>query len=62
MICVDVKKRYSVQQCLNDKWIKDNTIVEKCIPTSALNKIEHFNAKNKLKQAVITFIVSQTLS
>lgn len=62
MLDVDVKKRYSIQQCLNDKWLKENCKSDSYVPTNALNKIGSFSTKNKLKQAVFTFIVTQIMN
>lgn len=64
-LTLDHKKRTSATDALRHPWFKEYALkekIEKSIATKALTNLKNFNANIKLKQATLTFIVSQLVS
>jgi calcium-dependent protein kinase len=64
MLDFNPTSRYSASECLNHKWLTDNT--KKTIDTKfsikCLNNMKKFHAERKLQQAALTYIVNHLLS
>ncbi len=61
----DPAKRISAEDALRHPWYKKyakHEKVEKQLASTALNNLKNFRAEQKLKQATLTFIVSQLLN
>jgi len=61
MLTFNPADRISAREALNDKWIQNNT---SSIPINqkTLKNLADFSSRNKLKQAILTFIVTQMTS
>lgn len=65
MLTYDYKKRVSTQECLDHPWIRkmiqmherDEKPLEKDVVSNVINNIRNFNAKEKLQQAAIAYII-----
>ena len=61
----DSDKRTSAGEALNHPWFKKfakHDKVEKGLANKALSNLKNFRAEQKLKQATLTYIVSQLLN
>jgi len=61
MMEIDVNKRYSAEQALNDPWIKKMcgaTEVDRPLAISALKNLKSFRAEKKLQEATWVFLVT----
>ncbi len=61
----DPAKRVSAEDALQHPWFTKyakHEKVEKSLASTALNNLKNFRAEQKLKQATLTFIVSQLLN
>jgi calcium-dependent protein kinase len=56
--------RYSASDCLNHKWLTDNTKrnIDTKFSIKCLNNMKKFHAERKLQQAALTYIVNHLLS
>jgi calcium-dependent protein kinase len=56
--------RYSAGDCLNHKWLTDNTKrnIDTKFSIKCLNNMKKFHAERKLQQAALTYIVNNLLS
>jgi calcium-dependent protein kinase len=56
--------RYSASECLNHKWLTDNTkkTIDPKFSIKCLNNMKRFHAERKLQQAALTYIVNHLLS
>jgi len=61
MLTFNPADRINARQALNDKWIQNNTQASP-INQKALKNLADFSSRNKLKQAILTFIVTQMTS
>jgi len=61
MLTFNPADRISAREALNDKWIQANAISAP-ISQKALKNLSDFSTRNKLKQAILTFIVTQMTS
>jgi calcium-dependent protein kinase len=61
MLTFNPADRISAREALNDKWIQNNTIGAP-LNQKALRNLADFSSRNKLKQAILTFIVTQMTS
>ena len=62
LLCKDSRARFSAQECLNHSWLQEgptgqDTYCSDEVMHSVLNNIISFNAKEKLQQATIAYIV-----
>jgi len=57
LLCVDPKKRYTPQQCLEHPWILDHSDKEK-LP-KIIDKLKQFNARRKFKITVEAVLAAQ---
>ena len=57
---MDPTKRLSASEALNDPWVQSNA-PQLAMSKKALSSLTQFQSKNKMKQAVMTFIVSQLI-
>lgn len=64
LLTYDPNMRPSAQQCLQHKWIADQTTValDETVSLNALNNLKTFRADETLKQATYAYIASQMLS
>eukprot|EP00826_Nyctotherus_ovalis_P034981 TRINITY_DN2959_c0_g4_i1.p1 TRINITY_DN2959_c0_g4~~TRINITY_DN2959_c0_g4_i1.p1 ORF type:complete len:395 (-),score=98.65 TRINITY_DN2959_c0_g4_i1:60-1244(-) len=64
MLTKDMDKRCTASEALSHKWIQvaDESAVEVYQARAQLNELREFNARHKLQQAALTFIVSQLIS
>jgi len=58
MLTFNPSERISARQALDDKWIQNNTSSTP-LSQKALKNLSDFSTRNKLKQAILTFIVTQ---
>lgn len=61
MLTFNPADRISAREALNDKWIQNNTSGAP-LNQKALKNLADFSSRNKLKQAILTFIVTQMTS
>lgn len=61
MLTFNPQDRISAREALNDKWIQNNTSGAP-LNQKALKNLADFSSRNKLKQAILTFIVTQMTS
>jgi len=61
MLTFNPADRITARQALNDKWIQNNTQASP-INQKTLKNLADFSSRNKLKQAILTFIVTQMTS
>jgi len=61
MLTFNPADRITARQALNDKWIQNNTSSTP-LDQKALKNLSDFSSRNKLKQAILTFIVTQMTS
>ncbi|EGR29125.1 hypothetical protein IMG5_162280 [Ichthyophthirius multifiliis] len=61
MLTYDSKKRISALQALNDNWVQKNA---PAIPVNnkTLQNLSNFQSRSKIKQAIMTYIVSQMIT
>jgi calcium-dependent protein kinase len=61
MLTYNAKERISALEALNDKWIQANAC-QNTLNIKVLSNLSGFHAKNKLKQAILSFIATQVVS
>jgi len=61
MLTFNPTDRISAREALNDKWIQNNA-AQGTINQRTLKNLADFSTRNKLKQAILTFIVTQMTS
>jgi calcium-dependent protein kinase len=64
MLEFNPQTRYSASDCLNHKWLTDNTkkVIDTKFSIKCLNNMKKFHAERKLQQAALTYIVNHLLS
>ncbi len=61
MLTFNPADRINAREALNDKWIQNNA-AQGSINQKTLKNLADFSTRNKLKQAILTFIVTQMTS
>ena len=61
MLTFNPTERITAREALNDKWIQNNA-AQGSINQKTLKNLADFSTRNKLKQAILTFIVTQMTS
>jgi calcium-dependent protein kinase len=64
MLEFNPSNRFSASDCLNHKWLTDNTkkTIDSKFSIKCLNNMKKFHAERKLQQAALTYIVNHLLS
>ena len=60
MLEYDPDKRISVEQAMNHKWIKENTITNQ-LDGNFINNLKNFDRSNHFRTAIKTFIGTQVM-
>jgi len=65
MLQIEPSARYTVEQVLNDPWMRQMTVekakIQKDLPSDVLDNMRKFNAKRKLKAAAMAVMVGARL-
>lgn len=61
MLTYNPKERISALEALNDSWIQKNA-PQNILNVKVLQNLSSFHAKNKLKQAILSFIATQVVT